>query len=157
MCESNSGLLDKLCEQGLDGAATVVEGEAVGGGKLGHGAVEGGNEEERVVAEAAGASGSGEDEAFDRAFGGVKDLAVTGEGEGAAVTGVAKGFGDASESGEESGVVAEVWGVGGVGVGGVCAWSVAKRALRTPGAPSSAATSRPESSARTRRLGARRE
>jgi hypothetical protein len=32
---------------------------------------------------------------------------------------VAKGFGDASESGEESGVVAEVWGVGGVGVGGV--------------------------------------
>ena len=109
-----------------------------------------GREEEGVVAEAASAARRGEDEALDRAFGGVEDFAIAGEGERAAVTGLAAGFGDAGEGGEEGGVVAVV---GRVGVGGV-GRSAANRALRTPGALSRAATSKPESSARTRRLGA---
>jgi hypothetical protein len=101
-------------EKSGEGAAAVVEGEAVGGGKLGHGAVEGGNEEERVVAEAAGAAWSGEDLALDGAFGGVEDAAVAGKGQDAAVTGLAALRGDAGEGSEESGVVAEVYCVCGV-------------------------------------------
>jgi len=54
-----------LMEQGGEGAAAVVEGEAVGGGELRHGAVECGKVEERVVAEASGATGGVEDDAFD--------------------------------------------------------------------------------------------
>ena len=93
----------------------MVEGEAVGGRKFGHGAVEVGKEEEGIVAEAAGSARGGEDEALDRALGGVEDLAIAGEGERAAVTGLAAGFGDCGEGGEEGGVVAVV---GCVGCGG---------------------------------------
>ena len=110
-------LLVEMREHGGDGAAAVVEGEAVGGGKFGHGAAEVGKEEEWVVAEAAGAARDGEDEALDRAFGGVEDFAIAGEGERAAVTGLAAGFGDGGECGEECGVVAIVWIFVGAGAG----------------------------------------
>jgi len=116
------GWLVELHEERGDGAAAVVEGETIGGGKLGHGAAEGGKEEEGVVAEAAGAARGGEDEAFDRSLGGVEDFAIAGEGERAAVTGLAAGFGDGGEGGEEGGVVAVVGRVGVAGdgeIGGV--------------------------------------
>ena len=99
----------------------MVEGEAVGGGKLGHGAVEVGKEEEGVVAEAAGAAGSGEDEAFDGALGGVEEFAIAGEGERAAVTGLAAGFGTSARAARRAALLrlSGVSAVGGVGqVGG---------------------------------------
>ena len=55
--------------------------------EFGHGAVEGGKVEERIVAEAAGASGRFEDETFHGAFRDVEGMAVARGDQNAAVAG----------------------------------------------------------------------
>jgi hypothetical protein len=84
-------------------------GEAGGGVEFSHGEVEGGNEEERVVAKAEGTARGGEDKALEGAFGGEEDLCVACEGQSAAVAGVAAGVGDAVERAEEGGIIALVY------------------------------------------------
>ncbi len=83
-------------------------------GDLGEGEVEGGDEEEGVVAEAVVASGGVEELAFDDAFGAEEDLAVAGEGEVADEAGGAVGL--VLHEVEEEGVVALVGREGGSGV-----------------------------------------
>lgn len=95
----------EVSKKRFDGESAVVAGEAIGGGKLCHGLIELGNEEQWVVAEASSAAWLGEDAAFDGTLGSEKDLAVASEGEDAAITGVSTGFWTAIESSQKSGVV----------------------------------------------------
>ena len=85
-------------EQRGDGAASMAEGELGFEVEFGHGAVEGGEIEKGVVAEATGASGGFKDEAFDGALGGVERVAVAGGYQDAAVTGGAFGGIDAGQA-----------------------------------------------------------
>jgi len=75
---------------------------------FGEGEVEGGDEEEGVVAEAVFASGGAEELAFGEAFGSKKDLAVACEGEVADESGGAVGL--VLHEVEDKGVVAVVLG-----------------------------------------------
>lgn len=74
-------------EQGGDGAAAVAQGVLGGEVEFGHGATLGREIKDGIIAEAADAAGGVEDEAFDRALGGVEGLAVLGGDEDAAVAG----------------------------------------------------------------------
>jgi hypothetical protein len=98
----------ELCEQGAEGFAAVGELPLLVAGDFGEGEVEGGEEEEGVVAEAVVASGGGEELAFGVAFGAEEDFAVSGEGEVADEAGGAVGF--VLHEVEEEGVVAVVLG-----------------------------------------------
>jgi hypothetical protein len=75
---------------------------------FGHAAVEVGEIEERVVAEAAGAAWCGEDLAFDGPMADGEDVTVAGGGEDAVVAGATLGEGDAGEEMEEVEVIALV-------------------------------------------------
>ena len=89
---------------------------------LGHCAVEGGEIEERVVAETAGAAGRFEDESFDCSMRGVEGQAVAGGDKDTAITGGALGQGHAGEVLQKDHVVPDVGvvvGVGGVGEAGI--------------------------------------
>ena len=81
-------LLAKVLEKYVECSTAVIEGAAVGRGKLRHGLVEGGHEEEGIIAKSACASRSGEDIAIDGAIGSVQEFAIAGEGEGTAITGL---------------------------------------------------------------------
>ncbi len=93
----------------------MAEGELGFEINFGHGAVEAGQVEKRVVAEAAGAAGGFEDAAFDGAFGGVEGLAVAGGDEDAAIVGGAAVGGDAGEALQQDHVVPDIGVVVGVG------------------------------------------
>ena len=88
----------------------MAEGELGGDVELGHGFVLGGEVEERVVAEAFGAAGGGEDFAFDGSVADGEDLTVARGGENAVVAGAALGERDVGEVGDEVEVVALVCG-----------------------------------------------
>ena len=109
------GGAEELFEESGTGLAAVADGELHLNVEVGHGLVEGGNVEERVVAEAAGAMGSFEDDAFDCAFGHVDDDAVAGGGEDAAVAGGAVIGLDAGHALQKDDVVPDVSVVVGVG------------------------------------------
>ena len=101
----------ELREEGAEGVAAVGELPFLFAGDLGEGEVEGGDEEEGVVAEAVGASGGVEELAFGDALGAEQDLAVAGQGEVADEAGGAVGL--VLHEVEEEGVVALVGGEGG--------------------------------------------
>jgi hypothetical protein len=103
-----------LREEGAEGVASVGELPLLLAGEFGEGAVEGGDEEEGVVAEAVFPPGGMKELAFDGAFGAEEDLAVAGEGEVADEAGGAGGL--VLQAVEEEGVVALIGGQGGVGV-----------------------------------------
>jgi hypothetical protein len=98
----------KGLEEGGEGSAAMAEGEFGLDVEFGHGLVFVGEIEERVVAEAAGAAGLGEDIAFDCAVADGEDVAVAGGGEDAVIAGTALGEGNAGEEGEEIEVIALV-------------------------------------------------
>ena len=118
-----------------EGASAMAEGELGFEVDFGHGAVECGQVEERVVAKAAGAAGRVEDEAFDRALGGVKRQAVPGGYQNAAVARGAGGGRDAGEALQQDHVVPHIGVVVGVGrvdqagVGGEAGGADAGRAV----------------------------
>ena len=91
-----------------EGSAAVAEGEFGLDVEFGHSLGFVGEIEERVVAEAIGATGLGEDVAFDGAVADGEDMAVAGGGEDAVVAGAALGEGNAGEEGEEVEVIALV-------------------------------------------------
>ncbi len=101
-------MLRKSFEEGGEGSAAMAEGEFGCDVEFGHGLVLFGEIEERVVAEALGAAGSGEDLAFDGAVGGGEDFSVAGGGEDAVVAGCSVWVGDFAEGFEEAEVVALV-------------------------------------------------
>ena len=107
-----------------DGTAPMAQGELGFEVDFGHGAVEGGEVEERVIAEAAGAPGGFENQTFDGALRCRERLAVSGGYQDTAVAGGAFGTGHAGEALQEHDVVPDVcivvgvWGVDEAGVGG---------------------------------------
>jgi len=113
----------------------MAEGELGFEVEFGHGAVEGGQEEERVIAEAAGAARRVQDEAFNCALRCVERLAVAGGDENAAVACGASGCGNAGEALQQDhvvpdiGVVVGVGRVGEPGVGGEAGGADAGRAV----------------------------
>jgi hypothetical protein len=96
-------------EESGEGSAAVAEGEFGFDVEFGHGLVFVGEIEERVVAEAVGAAGLGEDIAFDGTVADGEDAAVAGGGEDAVVAGAALGEGNGGEEGEEVEVIALVY------------------------------------------------
>ena len=90
-----------------EGSAAMAEGEFGLDVELGHGLFLFGEIEEWVVAEASGASGCGEDLAFDGAVAGGEDFSVAGGGEDAVVAGLVWS-GDFAQGFEEAAVVALV-------------------------------------------------
>jgi hypothetical protein len=101
-------------EERSEGVAAMGELPLLCAGDFGEGEVEGGDEEEGIVAEAVVSSGGVEELAFDRVLGAEQDLAVEGEGEGADEAGGAGGL--VLHAVEEEGVVALVGGESGGGV-----------------------------------------
>src|SRR5580704_5928798 len=95
-------------EQCGEGSAAMAEGEFGLDVELGHGLVLFGEIEERVVAEAVGASGCGEDFAFDGAVACGEDFSVASCGKDAVVAGCRVWVGDFAETLEEVEVVALV-------------------------------------------------
>jgi hypothetical protein len=81
LCEELEAGCAYLGEQGAEGAAAVRELPFLFGGELGEGEAEGGDEEERVIAEAVSTARSVEDFSCDDALSAEEDLAVTGKGE----------------------------------------------------------------------------
>src|SRR5271157_6382248 len=93
----------------------MAEGELGFEVEFGHGAVQGGQVEEWIVAEAACASWSFEDKTLDRALGGMESHAVAGGDQHAAVAGGAAGWRDPGKALQEDHVVPHVGVVVGVG------------------------------------------
>jgi len=91
-----------------EGAASVAQGEFGFEIDFGHGAVEGGEIEEWVIAEASGASGLGEDLAFDGSVADGEDVPITRCGEDAVVARASLSEGNAGEERDEVEVVALV-------------------------------------------------
>jgi hypothetical protein len=109
----NSGGFDlgeKKAEECGEGAATVAEGELGSNVELCHGLVLVGEKEERIIAEAVGASWRGYDLSFDGAVADAENVSVAGCGEDAVVTGFRILDGDFAKGVEEVEVVALVCG-----------------------------------------------
>ena len=111
---------------GVGGAGAMADAVLDGGGELGHGAAELGEEEDGVVAEAAGTGGLEGDEAGAEAGGGLEEAVGMGEGDGAAEAGGAGGPGDAGELLEEQAVAVGVGEAGSGVAGGVEAGATAE-------------------------------
>ncbi len=87
----------KLFQEGGEGSASMAEGEFGLEIDLGHGSVECREVEERVVAEASGATGFGENLAFDGSVADGEDVSIARGGQDAVVAGAALSEWDASE------------------------------------------------------------
>jgi hypothetical protein len=123
----------QFLEQCFERPAAMTQAEFLLETDFRHGAIQLWEIEERIVAEPSGSAGRLQDYALDRPFGCVNDLTVAGSSQHAAISRLTPIFGNIDHPLKQDHVVPHI--------------RIVEE--RTPGAPSSASTSRPESSAKT--------